>query len=1739
MAPTPKSQGLVKQRGVCKAQLTRMKTFLDNCTENTTLSEIKVRYEALSDIFKKYDEIQNEIEISDESEQEINDRLEFEEKYFSIKAKMDDLLSSNDNKDDVVSNHSARPLTSNKPLLKLPAIKLPTFDGKYETWLAYSDAFKVMVHNNENISTIQKFYYLVSTLKLEAAQLIKNLAITEANYPVAWQLLVDRYENKKLISSAYVGEILNIKSVVKEDASELRHFINTATSNLNALKALELDKPYHEIILEQLFRDRLDFKTRREWEMKNSTQTFPSLSDFFDFLEKKCQALESLVSSNTNSSISNNKNIKSKLAGDWSKQSRTAHHSSSFVVTGSKNCELCREQHSIYKCHKFSNLSIEQKTKFIRDNSLCYNCLRTGHILKNCTSSGCRICKRKHHTLIHKGSAEPSKANVGEQSSNVNNSVTDYVKNKAINASKSANEGEEGSMSYCAMKSRIQPHILLSTALVKVKDGYGNFQTCRLLLDSASQSNFITESCVQRLGLRKINNPIPIVGINNSLTDAKHSVRIELFSNYSNFKTNISCSILPKITSVMPATLLQPDSWSLPQNLQWADPYFFQPGHIEILVGAEIYLQILGSNKMSRPGDYPIICETELGWILSGKTPPAEITVAPSETYFVRTDDDLQLQLTKFWELEEITTVQTTKEEDDCEKHFLQNTVRDDTGRFVVKLPFKLQHSQLGDSFDLASSRHKQLEKRFQKNPCYYKQYVNFIEEYKALGHMKIADPKLNNSQNQYFLPHHAVMKESSTTTKFRVVFDGSAKTTSGTSLNDTLMVGATVQQDLYSIMLRFRTHPIVFTADIAKMYRQIQIDSEDCKYQQILWRERPTDSIECYELTTVTYGTASAPFLATRCLKKLAEDEQRKYPLAAEILKNDFYVDDLVSGASDIKTALKIQADLITLLSSAGFQLRKWSSNCSEILHSLAPDLVEDNMVLQLDKSDSKTLGFVWSPISDTFQIAHNDNINRSKPVTKREVASIVASIFDPLGLISPVVILYKIFLQQLWLCGINWDDTLPSSLLTTWNKLVQQLPYVKEIRIPRQAIITHFDTIQIHGFCDASQQAYGACLYVRSVDKSGQILIQLLCSKSRVAPVKTVSLPRLELCGMLLLAKLLQKTVPVLNTSIDNIFLWTDSTICLAWISSPATRWKVFVSNRVAQIQEMTKHAIWCHVPTNDNPADLITRGVPVNNISQGMWFRGPEWLSQDSNSWPHSQDIKAQNIPEERPIASLVHTVTIPDNTFVRYSRLSKLLRIIAYCKRFIYNSQRSQKKTGALDALELDEALKSCILMVQHSTYRTEIKSLQENLPIPKKSPILSLHPFIDSSNLLRVGGRLQNADIAYDQKHQFILPPNHHFTILLVRHEHLRLLHGSSQIMLASLRQRFWIPKAKQLIKKLIHQCTTCFRMRASSTNQLMGQLPKDRVQSGRPFMNTGVDYAGPFTIKGGSVRSKSTTKCYVALFICFATRAIHLELVSDLTSQAFIAALRRFISRRGNILNLYSDNGTNFIGAERNLTDLKKLFLSQNFVTDVNNFAAMSNFSWHFIPPYSPHFGGLWEAGIKSMKYHLKRVVGKISLTFEEFSTLLTQIEAILNSRPMCTLSDDPDEPSYLSPGHFLIGSPITSFPEPSLSDLSINRLTRWQHLQQMRQQLWSRWSKDYLNSLQQRKKWKSSQPNVEIGMVVLVKDDHVPPLNWRLGVIKETFPGSDGLTRVVSVKIGDSVTKRSISKIIVLPLNS
>lgn len=482
---------------------------------------------------------------------------------------------------------------------------------------------------------------------------------------------------------------------------------------------------------------------------------------------------------------------------------------------------------------------------------------------------------------------------------------------------------------------------------------------------------------------------------------------------------------------------------------------------------------------------------------------------------------------------------------------------------------------------------------------------------------------------------------------------------------------------------------------------------------------------------------------------------------------------------------------------------------------------------------------------------------------------------------------------------------------------------------------------------------------------------------------------------------------------------------------------------------------------------------------------------------------------------------------DNLWDRFSDWSRLKRVVAWWLRFIGNVRGHKISTPFLQWCELRHAHDVIIKVVQRSTFKEEIDALERS-KVVKKSSLNSLNPFLDSKGLLRVGGRLRNANLAETVKHQLILPKNHPVTVLLIKFYHHDYKHAGIQLVNSAMKQKYWIMGAKSAIRKELRKCVICARFSSELSKQIMADLPSARVNPGRAFLRIGTDYAGPFLITPRRGRGIKPVKMYVCVYVCFTTKAVHFELASDLTAQACIAALKRFIARRGKPIEIFSDCGTNFVGA--------KNYLQASAVEAIGSYVGNEEIKWSMIVPSAPHFGGLWEAAVKSMKHHLRRVIGSQILTQEEFYTCLTEIEAILNSRPLVAASEDPGDLSIISPGHFLIGTEMKRIPEPEEQKLTLRE--RWKLISQISQSFWKSWSKDYLTQLQVRTKWKYPSVDLKIDDLVLIKEDNLPPLKWRLARVINTFKGTDNKVRTVTLRTATGEFKRPIHKLVRLPVD-
>ncbi|XP_054709666.1 uncharacterized protein LOC129219330 [Uloborus diversus] len=949
-----------------------------------------------------------------------------------------------------------------KASMKLPKIPLPTFSGKFEEWNLFKTQFNSLINENPELSESEKLHYLRGSLKGEA----KILETTDDSFSSLFKALEQRDENKRIIVDCHINNILNIQPIKHESAKDLRIILDNVKKNLRSLKLLDFarDKLSNAILLNVVL-EKLDRETRKQYELTLKDKEVPDFDALLEFLERRCQILNS---------ISANISCKSK----------------SFIVKSnniSKICVACKTQtHQLYHCDKFKAMKLSERIDLVKKYRLCFNCLSDRHLVSQCNSkSSCFVCKKKlnHHTLLHKYvnciNSRQNNADCGgstgtpqiqsqglSQQQNISNSEFDSQMSENTRVSFFFNGNEKT--------------VLINTVIVYVRNSTGIRRGLRAILDCASESSFISVRAAEALGLKRERINIPISGLNDSALNIKKKISAHLSNKGDDSHWEIDLLIVPKITDFTPSKKINIAHLNIPNDVCLADPAFYIPQKVDILLGAELFFAFLKADKRKLK-DNLYLQSSCFGYLVSGSISDSSSDHSAKHCFLSKNLETLNITLTNFWEIEEVEnhTPCSDDELNYCNEHFAKTHFRNSDGRYVVQMPFKPDCSEimLGNSKQTASRRLDQLWKRLERDPAMKARYTEFLNEYKTLNHMKeIKEDK--GTDVRYYLPHHGIFRPDSKTTKLRVVFNASAKTTSGHSLNDLLSKGGVIQEDLFSILIRFRKYIYAFTTDIKQMFRMIEVDSSQTKLQKILWKESEFAPTKIYQLQTVTYGTASAPYLATKVLQQLALDEGKDFPMASTAVLQDFYMDDCLFGSSNLKECLNLQLELTQLLQRGGMNLHKWCSN-----EGSTTELQEFPLDRNSEEIVVKKLGMLWNSSSDSFMYKVSNNPNRN--FTKRDVLSEIARIYDPLGLLGPVISKAKIFMQQLWLLKLDWNETLPPEIAEQWYNFVKTFPELLSIQVPRCILKSDTKSVILQGFSDASSKSYGAVIYVKLFPK------------------------------------------------------------------------------------------------------------------------------------------------------------------------------------------------------------------------------------------------------------------------------------------------------------------------------------------------------------------------------------------------------------------------------------------------------------------------------------------------------------------------------------------------------------------------------------------------------------------------------------------------------------------------------
>lgn len=901
--------------------------------------------------------------------------------------------------------------------IKLPEISLPKFNGHYEQWLYFRSQFNLLVRRNDSLNDQQRLHYLRSCLSGEAA----TIETPEESFASLWTALEARYENRRWLVDRHLADIFQLKQIQVESSSGLRELLNIVQKNLRALSSLKLPlDSLSECMVVHVVASRLDKQTHKDFESQVIGTNLVKWQEMVDFLQNRCRILENLEQdhklSHSNSKPSGSKWKPNVLVSS----NRDSDNRSKFA------CFNCKGGHYINECRNFLSKSPTQRFQRVKELKLCVNCFSNRHVVVDCKSGSCKECGLRHNTLLH-FEPKPTDANT-DTKSNPDPSKTARIESNRVElctmvqpvqsceqinpVSMNAHGPEaycipsESSVSKKVQLMAVNDQALLHTALVQVRSASGELLECRAVLDSCAMSTFMTTACVKRLRLKTFASNVSVVGFGGAGRQITETVVAHVSSRSSFFETLAEFLVTPRITSKLPLRPFDITNWNIPDWIDLADPQFNKTAKIDILFGIVEWDKMMLFKCYTLSKELSTFRQTVFGWVAGGHV--KERDSYPQVQILSVTNEQLDRQVSKFWCIENYGSENSWSiEEQAAEDHFVSNHSRDVTGRYIVALPFKNMEIELGDSRHMAHRRFLLLEARLTKDLNLYAAYKKFMQEFIDLGHMEqigTFNPIESQSEKQYFMPHHAVKRPDSSTTQLRVVFDASAKTSNGKSLNDQLMVGPTLQPQLVDTLLRFRTYKVGVTSDVSKMFRQILVRKEDRRFQQILWRSSIDDEIGVYQLTTVTYGTASAPFLAVRTLMQICKDEAEQYPLASEIGKKSVYVDDVLFGADTLEEARELKGQLVAMLGKAGLELHKRCSNSKEVLADIPEDRLEQKVLLNKE-GRTKTLGLTWQPNEDVFSFEVMSIAFDKGVPTKRKILSDISKLFDPLGLAGPVI--------------------------------------------------------------------------------------------------------------------------------------------------------------------------------------------------------------------------------------------------------------------------------------------------------------------------------------------------------------------------------------------------------------------------------------------------------------------------------------------------------------------------------------------------------------------------------------------------------------------------------------------------------------------------------------------------------------------------------------------------------------
>ena len=1612
----------------------------------------------------------------------------------------------------------------------LPTAKIEHFSGDMTKFSSFRNSFKWNVENNTE-DPQRRLTHLHASLEGTPKDLIEGCLHLEPSlgYQTAWNILADEYDNKEDLSEAFIKKLFNWMNIPNGDADGLRKYaaylFNVQTALGDNYIRMELTETMRRLV------EKLPYQLRMKWAAKGMIHrhSFPA---FIAFVKEQAEVAKVFSRFEV-------EKPSPKFTADKSRKDRSAPLpvSAAHPKETVKKCYICSSvDHTTVTCSQFQRMSVNDRWDAAASARLCFRCLNGIHPSRICPSD--RTCEKcgtqSHNTMLHR---MPRAAIRGTPPSS--HDTTSRAGGEAASVLEGAAASEDSVIPPAVVHTITDPRpdgrTMLKILPVQVTGRISTYA----FIDGGAVPTLISRKLVDRLGLKgRKCSQLMRTECGDFHCDEVLSLAI---GNIDGDKEiHISEAFVTQKISVTTDHLMP---------LQWMDEWPHLAGvelhrldddaaDVEIIVGLNSSLNRHILEQRHGNEDEPSAYLTKLGWVAFGPTGSKGSNPVMGVHHIGQSENITELLQENFnrdfWEKEDMAKTENSYEDEEFLAKVKEGIKRDE-GKYTVHLPLRDDNMILPNNRDMALRRAMTLKKKLDQDEAYRESYTTQLEKYIHKEYaesvpaelLQRADGKVN------YMPHFGVLHP--TKNKLRVVFDLKARHL-GHSLNDDLLQGPDLTNNLIGVVTRFRQGEHAMTSDIQEMFHQVRVPPEDRDMLRFLWWPNGDTSLELqeYRMCSHVFGAKSSPSVVNFCLRRTAEEFGDKYDLeASRAIDRNFYVDNLLKSVDDESKGIDLAKQLIEICADGGFRLNQWTSSSKAILAAI-PEEERDVCIKSIDLSKDdlpleRALGVHWSMQEDCFTFVLKP---KEKPRTRRGVLSVVASLYDPLGFLAPFTLKGKLLLQELCRQNMSWDEEMSSAELNTWTSWLEQLPRLAEFKLRRSFAPKGFGVIssaQLHHFSDASDTGYGVVTYLRLVNENGDVHCSLVFGRARVAPLKRPTTPKLELTAAAVAAQIDCRLRQELDYDLLDSVMWTDSTAVLKYIRNHQARYHTFVANRVNLIRSLTKESAWRYVDTASNPADLASRGMDIESfLESSLWTSGPRFLLESEDDWPQlPNDVRYGDLNEDpevkTPKALFDITQTEAEGIDTIAKHFSSWDRLVGFVAISMTLAQRARASNLSYSRAEMLERAEHRILhLVQVQAFHKELSRLSKQSDVLKSSTIVKLRPVLQDG-LLRVGGRIQQSSLTDCSKHPIILPSQSIAVKLLVRSVHESLGHCGQNHLLATLRERYWIVRGNSTVRTVIRECVVCKKLACRPMNQLMAELPSERlIPDQPPFTFTGTDCFGPFLVR----RGRSEVKRYGAVFTCLTSRAVHIEMLESMETDSFMNAFRRFVSRRGPVRKIWSDNGTNLTGTEK---ELKKCLkdLDQEKIT---RSMAKQGVEWIFNPPHASNFGGIWERIIRSIRRTLKALCKEQVSTDECLRTLFCEVESIINGRPLTRATDDPESLEPLSPSKILtMKEPLAPVTETAKTDLYVKR--RWRQAQYLADVFWSRWVKEYLPCLQERQKWNEIRRNLKVGDIVLSMDEKLPRGTWPLAKVLEVYADSKGLVRSAKVRTESGIYLRPINK--------